>query len=199
MDAAMFHPAMDQAVQRMGGRYDVYERLLRQFLRDLPRQQEELQQAFIEQDRLAAQRVMHTLKGVTATLGLPLLPNVLAAAESQCKDLTFPFDWATQQAHIDAILAEECMRVTHWLDTRPTKEGPLTTVAMPLTDSAKALLLSLMKLVQDGDISSPDVLEQLATSHAAELGPSLPALQAALDDFDFDEASRLIMERLAGP
>jgi PAS domain S-box-containing protein len=72
------------ALARLGGKQDIYHRMLRTFVSDLKRMPDELHSHLAAGDRLANVRLLHTLKGLAATLGLPGLASAAERAEQQC-------------------------------------------------------------------------------------------------------------------
>lgn len=82
--AARAGVALEAALARMGGLREVYQRMLAAFVGELPVQLQALQQ-----DEAAAERArrLHTLKGVSATLGLDALAAQLQRAERDAGEL----------------------------------------------------------------------------------------------------------------
>jgi len=194
-------PDLAAAIRRMGGQRSIHDRMLRQFLRDMPAQQQGLRDECHQQDRAASLRTLHTLKGVAATLGLAALAREMAELESMVKDDRLALDWAHLVARADHALATAQAQVEARIgaDVVPPATPTVDHTTHPLSDRGRQLLSTLAELIHASDISSPDVLAELASHHAAELGPCLQPLQTALDDFEFDEAARLVDERLSQP
>ncbi len=69
------------ALHRLGGKPQVYARLLRSFVTDLGAQPERLRGLLAQRDRADVARALHSLKGVAATLGAKRLSAVAAESE----------------------------------------------------------------------------------------------------------------------
>lgn len=71
------------ALRRFGGNSEMYERFLKKFLTD--RTFSQVTEAFAQGDREAALRYIHTLKGVTANLGMDKLFAISAKMVDQIR------------------------------------------------------------------------------------------------------------------
>ena len=69
------------AVRRLGGRLDVWQRTTSAFVVELPARAREFERLMRQAQHGDAGRLMHTLKGVGATLGARSLAQMAAAAE----------------------------------------------------------------------------------------------------------------------
>ena len=79
--AAAAGVAIALAVSRLGGKLPVYQRLLQRFAQDLPGLATQLLTCAAQADPATAAGLMHTLKGLAATLGAGALADAAAAAE----------------------------------------------------------------------------------------------------------------------
>jgi PAS domain S-box-containing protein len=72
----------EAALARLGGNQQLYQRLVSMFKKDLVKVTPDLRLALVNQDFDAAQRLAHTLKGVTATIGAEALSEAARHLES---------------------------------------------------------------------------------------------------------------------
>ena len=79
---------LDSAVNRLGGRQDAYQRLLATFLKDLLAMPFQLQDFATAAKPLEAKRLLHTLKGLAATLGATDLAQNIAPLVQQVQAQT---------------------------------------------------------------------------------------------------------------
>ncbi|MDP1647404.1 MAG: response regulator [Rubrivivax sp.] len=176
------------ALNRLGGNKSLYARTLGSFLQD----SETLTQQLSDQLRAAlfddATRLLHTLKGLAATVGATPLSQVAARIESAVR--TAPTALA-----IDDAVAE----LEHSLaSTRGALQEVLAQLAPPCSAPAPSAastappaelrrltedLRSLATMLRDSDMSALAALEQMKgthRAHASQLG-SLDDAMAALD------------------
>jgi HPt (histidine-containing phosphotransfer) domain-containing protein len=73
------------AVQAMGGDHDLYLQIVKDYMAELKGLPDELLRLEKKGDRAAMQRVLHTLKGTSATVGAWHMSRQAAAAETQVK------------------------------------------------------------------------------------------------------------------
>ena len=163
---------MSVAIRRLGGNAPVYARMLRGFLKDLPRHLDEAEQKALAGDWPAALMSMHALKGLAATIGARELQAAAALAEAT-------FGRAPDEAVARELMARmrglsESLRtrVGPWaagfaLDPSPSTAPPVA--ALPLRASLQALLAAL----RQSDMHALDLLEPLRADPALR---SLPLL-----------------------
>ena len=73
------------ALARMGHKVNIYTNMLRSFLADVQTMGDELESLLPSGDTATAQRLLHTIKGLAATLGVTQLSKQAANAEKQLK------------------------------------------------------------------------------------------------------------------
>ncbi len=181
--------ALGPAAERMGGRMDVYARMLRNFARDLPGLASALQSPGMDLDE--AVRAAHSIKGLAATLGHdglaqaaalaegdldagaahnPQLPSVLAlvaACEPACQAM--------------AALAEALVEPVPAAAAGPAP-APVAAVRWPQELSELALCLD------DSDLDAMARIDRLRSLGAHAWGPAWDELEAAVQALDFEAA-----------
>ena len=195
------------ALKRMGGKQDVYVRMLQTFvddLRDMPAQLQSFKSNLDSpevQDN--AKRVLHTLKGLAATLGASRLSEVAAAAE---KAVATPRDNAVQWPAIDRT----CEAIA---DTAPGL-AQLHQALMQSSTGAnhsghadalsgverEALLKDLQNLstqLQSQDLEAMLAVAELQKNYGQALGDQMAELEQAMADMEF-EAALVACQRLVG-
>ncbi|MDP3520017.1 MAG: PAS-domain containing protein [Hydrogenophaga sp.] len=178
--------AADAAIARLGGRADIYRRMLQGFVSDSAAGMAALQDAVLAADEAALRRQLHTLKGLAATLGLEPLAQAAAAAEHQTHDAPAVLPvWldalAPAQALVDALAPDAPAHVT------ATAQAPAAQDNTPWRDG----LQHLMGMLRSSDMAATDAVEALLPQLPAEHQTAFAALHAAVMGLDFERAQAL--------
>ena len=193
--AAQAGVAIATAVGRLGGKLPVYQRMLQSFAQDLPGMVGQLQRAAAQADKPAVAQLMHTLKGLAATLGASALAEAAATTEHQlrtglpglaeadtcrrcCEQLLQAV--TQQQAGLAALLQA--------LD----QAQPATTApgAAPSYEPDTQWLGELIALLENSDMRATELMARLQRSHSP-LPPRWQEIDAAVSALDFDRALQL--------
>jgi signal transduction histidine kinase/CheY-like chemotaxis protein len=184
------------ALQRLGGKHDVYRRILRTFCTDLRAMPTELQGHATQGESQNSQRVLHTLKGLAATLGATALAAQASAGEKAMAQ-------NPDAAAVQSITHAACAAIAQAL---PGLDGlvqafdnaapgsPVDAQANDAPWDAPALQLALQALVQllqANDMQSMESMAQLQSRFGQALGERLAPLEAAMADLDFERALEL--------
>ena len=188
------------AIERMGGKPDLYRRMLRSFIADLLRIPGRASSALDAGDVKTATRVLHTLKGLAATLGANALASVASISEAHLAANLEPGQ--RQQAvrtACDAVQAalpglEALIQILE--PAQATEPRPVTSAR---ADPAAALqaLRAISVQLRDADMAATDAVVRLRNCFGDMLGAPLEQLDAAVGALDFDAASRLCEELMA--
>ena len=176
------------ALERLGGNTDLYARILRDYLSEIAHLPDQLDRLLRDGDLVSAARLLHTLKGLSATVGASHLASVAREAEDIVKN-----------AHADAARPPSEWHArfrTAVLNTRRTMgeiARKLTQVSAP-ADSPKAgldrprllaQLRELQGLLKRSDMRAMDVHAQLDSTLAQIAPDAFRSLNVALQAFDF--------------
>ncbi len=202
------------ALQRMGGKPAVYCRMLRNFTADLPSMQTQLRGYLNEGDAESAARLVHTLKGVAATLGADQLAAQAGLAERALMD-ALAASKANSSAHAFApagvatsVLQDyveiscvamasalpgltELLRVMQASESSAPLGSSLGSLAQMPADELQGLLKALDDLLhrlQDSDMEALHVMSVLQSRYASVLGNRLQGLDEALGRLEFESA-----------
>ena len=184
---------LDSAVQRLGGKLPVYERLLRNFVRDLAGMPELLAACLASQDTESAARLLHTLKGLAATLGVP----TLADAAGQAERVMAARPAATERQRVAATILQS---ITDAIAPLTTLQSAIQTTLQsdagrPCTatpgdaDAAAASMRELIQLLENSDMRATEVMATLQQQWGTDTsGPALRELDEAVCRLDFERA-----------
>jgi len=191
---------LDAALQRLGGMQDVYQRMLSSFVLDLeamPGQLQHFSQYPEPDDNYSdMRRMLHTLKGLAATLGAQSLSADAAHAEQAIKGSpsTETIQMATRQAcsAIDKVLPSlrallDALQVGKSAGHELT--GDMVQAAQPFDRLALLQALQAMELLlQAADMDALTALTALQQRFGDGLGEDLAALEQSMTDLNFAKA-----------
>jgi len=189
------------ALHRLGGKQDVYRRMLQTFVKELQRMPEQLQAlAQTHKQTLTqgatpgdAKRVLHTLKGLAATMGAGALAAEAAIAEKAMAGVPTLEQClaATDQACNAIILALPGLKVLlaaleH--DHALADESGVGATMMLDRPALVNALLAMEPLLKAYDMESMNAMGQLQQLFGEALGDEIEPLEAAMADLEFDKA-----------
>ncbi len=196
---------VEGATVRLGGKKDLYHRILRTFLADVEPMPQRLSAAIAAGNRTEAGALLHTLKGLAATIGALRLSELARVGERRLKESAADeslegLAQALAQAVGSAVAAvREVLGLAQ--AEAPVPAARVTIEPPPAaagegqssgdTAEAQRVLASLRGQLARGDAGALETFSQLRA--ALDAGPPgalalLPALDAALARFDFPEA-----------
>ncbi len=185
-----------QGIRNVGGRIEVYARLLGTFAERHGNDMDLLREQLAVGDRETARRTAHSLKGAAASLGLTQLHGASANLEQAIAGDepggTVGALAATAEVHLDeACAAILALRTAGDDDAAPAAGDPA---------QAGRLLDELDRLLADDDPRATSHLQTHAAPLRAALGSRFGALRVQVSDFDFVAALTTLREaRAASP
>ena len=189
---------LNAALNRLGGKQDVYRRMLTTFLSDLqamPGQLLGFAQNMAQGDAPDhAKRLLHTLKGLAATLGAMALSNEAASAEkimTASPSAELVLTTADQAGSaiakalpgLQALLA--ALQQDHSQSTDSANAGAAHSLDRP---ALLAALQAMQRLLETSDMESMNTMAELQQQFGESLGDEIVELEAAMADLDFDAA-----------
>lgn len=192
---------VDDALERINGNRDLYARILQSFLTDIADASEQLRGLLDTHQVAQASRLLHTLKGTSATVGATQLAAVLASAESALNAATGPIEVEQFLAELEAALTPARSAIHEMLiDLTPAKEPATSHTAPHQPDDRQHLIESLQHLAHLLASSNMDAL----TVHAGLKRPvgDLPPdswhqLDQAIAVLDFAQAEQHCLQMIA--
>ncbi len=179
---------VQDGVRRVAGNRELYFRLLRDFaVREASapgRIREALEKGHIEE----AARDAHSLKGVSANLGMPGLAGRAAAVESSLKGHV-----AEQFGPAMDEMDRELTRVIKALAAlKPVAVAAGSAAGEGDIGAARELLRRIKTLIEAGDDDAPALVEGLAPLCGPALAEDVSRLSTLVEGFDFDNAAVLV-------
>jgi HPt (histidine-containing phosphotransfer) domain-containing protein len=176
----------------MGGSADLYLKVVKSFVRDTANMAEQLAGHLDRNEKLESARLMHTLKGLSATMGATPLASVAAQVEAAIKSDNIP--GGAQQLVQQVRSAMDTTLRTLEILIRELERPAAGTVASgedqprsPLMD--RSALRKLHALLASSDMDAMRVHAELIDSHDTQMGDTLNALNEAMSNLDFARAA----------
>jgi len=184
------------ALERMGGNKGVYQRLLGSFAKDLAAMPGQLNALLQRGQRVDASRLMHTLKGLAATLGLKPLAEVANDAEKALLGTETPGQHAALADALHAAAPAALQAIAQLSGALQQASQATETAAEAEAEGSpqglRDALRELMGLLRSADMRAVDVFEQLQKTHTAQIKTALQTALQPLDDamaaLDFEGA-----------
>ena len=209
LPAAVLHAAaaagvdIDATLNRLGGEREVYQRMLRTFVRDLAAMPAQLQAQAAQGDALSASQWLHTLKGLAATLGIAALSADAAQGEKQLAGGAARDDAADAVARacapvIEAIKAAgpglaALLQALQATDPEPAPVGAAPMLTLD-TDAFLAALGALTEQLGNADMAATDTFGELRRQFGVVFGERLGPIDETIGALDFERALRLCDE-----
>ena len=184
------------ALRRMGGRLDVYRRMLQLFVDDLRSAPGRLRALAAEGDAVQVSNLLHTIKGVAASLGADGVSAAAAAAEAQLAAVP---QGATQVVGpactvVDAALGGLDSLLAALPDGVPTSATADAREPAALVSGLQAIA----HMLRHGDMAATDAIAQLQRGGDAAAAASLQPVADAIARLEFDRALRLCEDLIEG-
>jgi two-component system sensor histidine kinase/response regulator len=188
----------EAGLRRVLGRLDDYQQLLRTFVRDQGPAPELIAARLAAGDTDGAQALLHTLRGVAGNVGA-LKVTQLARQLEQALRLETPAELAERCA---ALLAElravlDAVRAALQAGLAPAATVlPAAAAPHSALDEARlaALCQRLLSLLAANDTQAEQLVRQEAGLLHAAFGAAAAALEAALDQFEFERGHALLLQ-----
>jgi len=194
-----------RALSRFGGRQSVYVQMLESFLQETADTEAQANQWWQDQNITDLARWLHSMKGLTATIGHSMLSQTMALAERSAKyppteslDTSEPPPWlrlvhqALQQAR------PMIRRLIQNLKVEEAATPGAAVAATPLDrDQFQQDGQALLKLLERSDMQAMEAFAQMQRTYAPWLADKLTPLNDAIGRLDFAAALSLCQQLLA--
>jgi signal transduction histidine kinase/DNA-binding response OmpR family regulator len=183
--------SVEASVQRLGGNAAIYERMLRDFLRELPAQLAQLQTSAREGRWREVSLSVHTLKGLAGMIGASGLQ--LAATQAERALEAAP---EVSAPALDALhaAAQRVLVASRWAAAKAFEPAPMVTVSESAGGpeaGREERLSELLALLQASDMRAVDLFDSLRAHPDLRERSGFAELQAAIEALDFDSALRI--------
>jgi CheY-like chemotaxis protein len=182
---------IEAALHRLGGNQAMYQKLLATFVRDLRAMPAQLEGHLERGKTQDASRLLHTLKGLAATMGASTLAGQAAIAETTMASL--PADHGTVADQISAAISAALPGLDGLLGALQSEQQAADTATKaspepPDAGTLLAMLQTLAKNLQNSDMAALQDMADLQQRFGGSMGEPLAPLQEAMDRLDFASA-----------
>jgi PAS domain S-box-containing protein len=181
---------LPSALHRLGGRQDVYLKLLRSFLKDLDGAPQQVDALWQSNDLAQMAQWLHTIKGLSATLGHQPLADVMAQGERAAKtpdQKEALRAWVnTGKSAIDQAI-QGLNSLIQALEPAHTQNSDAPTQPLDQAELHRQCLV-LLDLLERSDMAAMDLFHDIQAAHGPALGEALTPLDEAIGQLDFQQA-----------
>jgi len=192
---------MAGALERLGGNHQLYARVLQSYLSDIASQPDQLETALRSSDWDLAARLLHTLKGLSATVGASYMAAVARQAELSIKAVMAQGINAAALKSLDTqdlanrfrasvVSTQSVMgKVAKTCEASfATADAPIP--AVTLKSDGQETLRHLLHLLKTSDMSALEVFESLQQNPSINHTDEFKRLANAMLVFDFSKAAQ---------
>jgi CheY-like chemotaxis protein len=182
--------AVEQALARMGGNRPLLARAMLAFVQDAQHLPQRLAQLLQAGEATPLKRELHSLKGLSATLGVGNLSALAAQAEKLVLQPDAAIASLLQQVQ-DALaecvpLLEQVAWSLHPVERRATAQS----APQELSGAARQQLHALLAALLQSDMAAMELHARLLQDIGANMTDALAALNEAMADLDFEAAAQ---------
>jgi HPt (histidine-containing phosphotransfer) domain-containing protein len=180
-------------LRRVLGKQAAYYKLLHTFVRDQGDLPSRLAERLAVNDRAGAGVLLHTLRGVAGNIGAVKV-QTLAQQLEQALTRETPDELAPRQeavtVELERLLAAIQAALPTAAEAQPLDEQPLD------EQQLDAICRRLLTLLADNDSQAENLMQGHGVLLRAAFGERYAGIEAALDQFDFEQAYALLSEAL---
>jgi signal transduction histidine kinase/CheY-like chemotaxis protein len=176
-----------EGLQRIGGNASAYIKVLKKFVNNQADSIEQLNTALSNDQRLDAQRLAHTIKGVSGNLGAVQLCQLAGELEEQLID--------PEVTDLAALIGKVEFELKHVLSSIVTSNiaDDKPNIPTPMVDSTALIpmLNNLIGLLDEYDMEAEELLSEILNQAAQpELREALKRVQKQISEYDFEQAAQ---------
>ncbi|MBW2467435.1 MAG: response regulator, partial [Deltaproteobacteria bacterium] len=185
-----------QGLMRTAGNEKLYRNILSQFLGNQENVGEKIREAFEQEDFEEAGRLVHTLKGVSGTIGANELHKAASELDSGIKQKQ---DRDSLYALLEIAQNKLLLVLSSIAGVKESpEEGPAAGIREKILDKSakKKLYTRLDELLADNDTEAISLFEEFKAAMLTTEGvqEKLAAMENALSNYDFDSARQSLSE-----
>jgi signal transduction histidine kinase/DNA-binding response OmpR family regulator/HPt (histidine-containing phosphotransfer) domain-containing protein len=176
------------ALKRLGGNTDFYAQILSSYLHDLTDMPDQLDALILTGDQKSAARLMHTIKGLSATVGAPHMAAMARDAERVFQNNAVAMDLQATAALVRTVAMATCAAMATVRQTLAQQRRPNGPAVAPTAWDVRGLLASLaalQALLDQADMAALEAHRQLGDAYGDHAASALTGLDAAIADLDF--------------
>jgi PAS domain S-box-containing protein len=188
---------LGSALNRLGGKRDLYQRMLRHFTEDIQRFIEQLLEEPQHKSQLLRQ--LHTYKGLAATLGITRIHDDFEKCEKQLQHNLTEVEFENELRGLCDIVSSTNPKLETLLDELEKERHQHHNFAQVIQYDAaqfKRKLLVLLELLENADMAATDSIDHFPHVTPEAMTPLLNEMKIAIADLDFERALVLCQQLL---
>ena len=186
---------IDAALARLGGNTALYGTITQSYLQEAADFADQLDRLLGADDLPSAARLLHTIKGLSATVGAVGMASVARSAEDKVKGVA-PFSAldlrrdfrAAVQTTVQA-LTEACQTIVPTPSETPSLANAAAGTLAPNPSQTLAQLQQLLELLKHSDMEALQVHARITSAKTMET-ETIAGLSQAIGRFDFEAATK---------
>jgi two-component system, sensor histidine kinase and response regulator len=180
---------IQEGLRRVLGKKPFYLSMLRKFAISQKNFAQEISQALVNQDYQLAERLAHTLKGVSGNIG---------ASEIQENAKNLEFAIKNHSDNFDSLLMKVILPLNTLIEELENKLPPEQVNAKVKVDLEKLhqLCKQLLVLLQEDDAEAVDLFQDNADLLRSAFSEQYEAIASAIRAYDFEEAYQILQARM---
>jgi len=191
-------PGLDvaAAMRRVLGKQKLYLTMLRKYVSTQRNAASELSEALLVEDRITAERIAHTAKGVSGNIGATELQGMAEQLETMIQ--SGQVDKASIEPILERFSLSLAILIAHIERTLPAEELATDTPSTSVDrEKAEEVLGTLRELLSNDDSEAGDLFENNRDLLRGFLGhETFGKLEYAIGQFDFEKALDLLQARV---
>lgn len=183
---------MKAAVARLGGRQDVYRRLLVSFSKDLADAGKQIEEWWQKGSVADIKYWLHTIKGLAATLGYQTLADVLIKAERRLASEPVTIDgqgWLDDVKYAVGAAPEKLAKLIEAMSSVSAQDARLTSLPPVSVSDLIDQLKALLELLGRSDMRASDLFDDLKSRFQSINGFDWAPINEAMLQLDFEQAA----------
>ena len=193
----------EAAIARLAGNTVLYATIVRAYLAELNSQADHLDRLVQNDDLAGAARLLHTLKGVSATVGADYMAAIARAAEAAVKRASPGQTLDDLRAHVRStalgtVRAMEAVAQRYECnDVANTSEAKAGALHAADRQQLRPALAELKILLENSDLRALTVHQHLLSRYPLHAMDEYDALDQAIGAFNFEQAAAQCAQLLA--
>jgi len=199
--AASIDQDFDTALRQIGGSTALFLKMTAMFVRDTSALAADLQRQVLGEDKEAAVRLLHTLKGTAGTVGATALADYARRTEQRLRLTASTRSMPFSAEEFATCIRQSCQALQAYADGLAAKATVAGDAGAALDKPAIARLLDqLDALMRTRNMRALAMLDELRAAYGTASADRLDALERSMNDLDFPsslECTRTLRAALA--
>jgi len=191
---------IEAGLRRINNNKTLYLKILTKFLKNYSGYSEELKSKLLEGNTEEAERMVHTLKGVSGSVGAMDLHYYLVSLDDKLK-LSKKINIEKELGQLDKLLSP-ILKSLAWIQKEKDTAGIKTTLENETgnldVEAMKKMLMELGSLLENSDFEAANIVKVIKDLPGiSKYAKEIESMDAFISDYEFDEALEIVNNLLA--